>query len=217
MKTDQQLKSDVTAELACDPAINYAHVGVMVKDGVVTLAGHLDSFFEKHAVEKAVRRVAGVKGIALDLEIKLPPGRERDDSDIALAATTALHLNSPVPEGKVQVQVENGWVTLTGEVAWAYQAASAEQCIRPLAGVRGLSNQIRVKPHVQATDVAAQIKAALIRHAAREARNIGIEVDGSVVTLTGKVDTLAEHDAATGVALSSRGVSRVVDHLQVGA
>jgi osmotically-inducible protein OsmY len=215
VKTDAQLKADVTDELAWDPAINATNVGVMVKDGVVTLAGHLDSFAEKHAVEQAVRKVSGVRGIALDLDVRLAASQQRTDSDIAQAATAALSLNSLVPAGKIKVEVENGWVTLTGQVDWGYQFASAEQCVRPLAGVRGLSNKITVKLRVQSRDIAQQISAALARQAAREARHIGIEVEGSVVTLSGKVHSMAEHDAALGVAFSAEGVSRVVDHLQV--
>jgi osmotically-inducible protein OsmY len=215
MKTDVQLKADVTDELAWDPAINATHVGVMVQDGVVTLAGHLDSFAEKHAVERAVRRVAGVRGIALDLDVKLSTEHQRTDADIAGAATAGLALNTLVPRGQVKVEVEKGWVTLTGEVDWGYQLASAEQCIRPLAGVRGLFNKITVKPRVQSKDIASEITAALTRQATREARNIGIEVEGGIVTLSGKVHSMAEHDAAVGVAFSAHGVSHVVDHLQV--
>lgn len=215
MKTDAQLKADVTDELAWDAAINATNIGVMVKDGVVTLTGHLDSFAEKHAVEHAVRRVAGVRGIAMELDVKLSASNQRSDSEIAHAATESLRLNSLVPDGVVQVEVENGWVTLTGEVDWSYQFASAEQCIRPLAGVRGLFNEITIKPRVSGEDITNQITAALTRQATREARHIGIEVEGGVVTLSGKVHSLAEHDAAIGVAFSAPGVSRVVDHLQV--
>jgi osmotically-inducible protein OsmY len=215
MKTDAQLKADVTDELAWDAAINATNIGVMVKDGVVTLTGHLDSFAEKHAVEHAVRRVAGVRGIAMELDVKLSSEHERSDSEIAQAAADALRLNSLVPDGKVQVEVENGWVTLTGEVDWGYQFASAEQCIRPLAGVRGLFNEITIRPRVKGDDIANQITAALTRQAMREASHIGIEVEGGVVTLSGKVHSLAEHDAAVGVAFSAHGVSHVVDHLHV--
>ncbi|MGZ5787762.1 MAG: BON domain-containing protein [Ramlibacter sp.] len=215
MKTDLQLKSDVTEELAWDSSVNAAHIGVAVSEGVVTLTGHLDSFAEKHAAERAVRRVAGVRGIAVELDVKLAPEHERSDSEIAQAAAAALRLNSLVPEGQVKVEVENGWVRLMGEVDWGYQFASAEQCVQPLAGVRGLFNEITIKPRVKETDIVRQINSALTRHAAREAKHIGIEVEGGVVTLSGKVDTLAEHDAALGVAFSAHGVSRVVDHLQV--
>ena len=217
MKSDSELKADVTAELASDPAINPTHIGVMVKDGVVTLAGYLDTFSEKNAVERAVRRVAGVRGRALDLDVRLAPGHQRGDSELAEAAVTALSLNSLVPDGTVKVEVEDGWVTLTGEVDWHYQAASAEQCIRPLLGVRGLFNHINIKPRASSKNIANQISAALKRQAEREARHIGIEVDGGVVTLRGEVHSLAERDAVVGAAFSTRGVSRVVDKLTVTA
>jgi len=217
MKSDMELKADVAAELAWDPAINATNIGVMVKDGVVTLAGHLDKYAEKHAVERAVRRVSGVRAIALDLDVRLSPQHTRSDFEIAQAAAAAIRLNSLVPDGKVKVEVEDGWITLTGQVDWGYQFASIEQCLRPLAGVRGITNSVKIKPRVQGKDIAAQIKAALTRHAEREARHIDIEVEGAVVTLSGKVHSMAEHDAALGVAYSAKGVSRVVDQLQVTA
>jgi osmotically-inducible protein OsmY len=215
VKTDAQLRADVTDELAWDPALDASNVGVTVKDGVVTLTGHLHSFAEKHSIERAVRRVGGVRGIAMELDVKLPAEHRRSDSEIALAATAALGLNSLVPAGKVQVEVENGWVTLTGELDWGYQFASAEQSIRPLPGVRGLYNRITIKPRVDGKDLGAQIAAALARQAIREARHIDIAVEGGVVTLSGKVHSMAEHDAAIGVAFSAKGVSHVVDHLRV--
>lgn len=216
MKTDSQLKTDVIDELAWDPAVNAAGIGVMVADGVVTLTGHLDSYAEKHAVERAVHRVAGVRGIALELDVKLSATHKRSDSEIAQAAATAIRLNSLLPDGKVQVEVEDGWVTLTGEVDWSYQVARAEQCIRPLAGVRGLSNRITIRPRASGKDIGSEITAALTRQAMREARHITVEVEGGVVTLRGKVHSLAEREAAVGAAFSAQGVSRVVDKLQIG-
>lgn len=216
MKTDMQLKTDVIDELAWDPSINATGIGVMVKDGVVTLTGHLDSFAEKHAIEKAVRRVAGARGIALELDVKLSAEHKRSDSEIAQAAVSALRLNSLVPVDKVQVEVEDGWVTLSGEVDWSYQIARAEQSIRPLAGVLGLSSRITIKPRASGQDIGSQITAALTRQAMREARHLTVEVEGSVVTLSGHVHSLAEREAAVGAAFSARGVSRVVDRLHVG-
>jgi osmotically-inducible protein OsmY len=215
MKTDAQLRADVMDELEWDPSVNAAHIGVMVNDGVVTLAGHLESHMEKRAAERAVRHVAGVRGIALDLEVKLSPRHARGDHEIAEAAVAALALNSLVPEGKVQVEVENGWVTLRGEVEWAYQYASAEQSVAPLAGVRGIVNHIVIRPAANATNVASRISAALRRRADREARHLAVELDGSVATLRGKVHSLAERDAALGAARSTSGVSRVIDHLEI--
>lgn len=217
MKTDAHIKADVTDELAWDPAVNATGVGVAVREGVVTLTGHLDSYAEKHAVERAVHRVAGVRGIAIELDVRLAAEHRRSDSDIAQAAAMALRLNSLVPDENIQVQVENGRVTLTGEVDWSYQLVSAEQCVRPLAGVRGLSNRITIKSRASSKDVGAQITAALTRQAAREAKHITVEVEGGVVTLWGKVHSLAEREAAVGAASSARGVSDVVDKLEVGA
>lgn len=215
MKTDLQIKSDVTAELAWDPAVNATSVGVGVKDGVVTLSGGVDTYLQKHAVERAVRRVAGVRGIALDLDVRLAPDHKRSDTEIAQAALYALEWHSLVPQDKVKVQVEDGWVRLTGEVDWGYQSASAEQCVRPLVGVRGVSNEIRLKQRTNPVELKEDIAAAFARHAQREARHIAIEVDGGVVTLAGAVDSLAEHDAAIGTAYAAKGVTRVIDKLQV--
>lgn len=217
MKTDAQLKADVLAELAWDPAVNPAAIGVIVKNGVVTLTGHLETLAQKHAAERAVRRVAGVRGIAMELDVRLAPEHRRGDSDIARAAIAALRWNSLVPDDRVRVEVEDGWVTLTGEVDWPYQLASAEQCIRPLTGVRGVTNLVTLKAHVRGLDIARQITDALTRHAEREARHIDVEVDGGTVTLSGTVDSLADHDAAIGAAFGTRGVTSVIDKLDVVA
>lgn len=215
MKTDTQLKADVVAELGWDPSINATGIGVIVKDGVVTLTGHLDSFAEKHAVEHAVRRVAGVRGIAVELDVKLSPGHKRTDSEIAQAALANLRWHALVPDELIKVEVEDGWVTLTGQVDSRFQLTSAEHGIRSLIGVRGLSNKITVKPRANEMDISAEITAALTRQAQREASHIKVEVDGGVVTLAGKVHSLAEHDAAIGSAWAARGVTRVVDRLDV--
>jgi osmotically-inducible protein OsmY len=215
MKTDLQLRNDILAELAWDPAVNPAGVGVAVAEGIVTLSGSVDTWIQKHAVERATRRVAGVRGLAVDLQVRLAPGHRRTDAEIAQAALHALAWHSLVPEDRVKVEVDDGWVTLRGEVDWGYQSATAEQAVRPLIGVRGVSNEIRLTQHVDAQRVRDEIAAALKRHAEREARHIAVEVEGGVVTLRGLVDSLAEHDAAMGTAFAAKGVTRVVDRLQV--
>ncbi|MET4577724.1 BON domain-containing protein [Ottowia thiooxydans] len=217
MKTDMQLKADVTAELAWEPAVNAAGIGVLVNGGVVTLTGHLDTFAEKYAAERAVRRVAGVRGLAMELDVKLATGHQRSDSEIALAAASALRWSVFMQPDRVKVEVEKGWVTLNGEVDWAYQSRTAEQCVRNLIGVRGLTNQISVKPTVSTRNVAAEISAALERQAEREAKHIAIDVEGGVVTLRGKVHSMAERDAAAGAAFAAQGVSRIVNKLEVTA
>lgn len=215
MKTDPQLRTDVQAELAWDPAVTDATIGVAVKDGVVTLSGTVNRYMEKTAAAVATRRVAGVRGIAMDLEVKLAPGHVRGDSEIADAAAHALRWNALVPPDKIVVEVDDGWVTLTGEVDWPYQSSSAERCIEPLVGVRGVLNHVKLRQRVNAETVRDQIASALARHARREAQHIAIEIEGGVVTLRGQVESMAEHDAALGTAGTTAGVTRVVDRLVV--
>jgi osmotically-inducible protein OsmY len=215
MKTDAQLKHDITTELEWDPSIRETQIGVAVKAGVVTLTGHLDTYAEKFAVEKAVGRVQGVKAIAVELDVKLEPGHKRSDSEIAAAAESALKWHSQIPEERIQVRVEKGWVTLKGEVDWDYQRQNAGNAVRSLTGVVGVSNSISLKPSVIPASVAIRIRDALTRHAEREAKDIEIDVNGSVVTLRGEVDSWAESNAAFGAAWSAPGISNVVNEIKV--
>lgn len=217
MKTDAQLKADVTNELQWEPSVNAAHVGVAARDGVVTLTGHLDTFAEKHAIERAVQRVEGVKTIALELDVKLAPNHQRSDSEIAAAADAAFKWNVMIPSDRIQVKVERGWVSLGGEVDWDYQRRSAEKAVRALTGVVGVSNGIRLRPVVAPSNISNRIRDALTRHAEREARNIEVTVAGSTVTLRGRVDSWAERSAAQGAAWAAPGISAVVNELTVGA
>jgi osmotically-inducible protein OsmY len=216
MKPDLVLKADVHAELAWDPAIHAAGIGVAVRDGVVTLTGHLATFAEKHAVEQAVRRVAGVRGIAVELDVMLGPAHQRSDTEIVEAALAALANHAQVPAAQVKVEVQKGWVELSGTVPWHFQSRCAEQAVGQIIGVRGITNAIVVQPHASSEDIARHIAAALSRHAVREAHRIAVEVDEDVVTLRGPIDSLAEREAALGAARSTRGVARVIDALQVG-
>jgi osmotically-inducible protein OsmY len=215
MKTDVQLKSDVLAELNWDPAVKATDIGVIVKDGVVTLTGHPARYAEKYAVERAAQRVKGVKALAIEMTVRLAAAHERSDADIALAAERALEWNVLVPDDKIRPIVEKGWVTLHGEVAWDYQRRAAEKAVRNLLGVVGVSNLVKVKPQVTPADVEKSIHAALERQADREARRVEIAVDGSQVTLHGKVHSWAERAAVQGAAWSAPGVSTVVNNLVV--
>jgi osmotically-inducible protein OsmY len=215
MKTDVQLKNDVCAELDWDPSINASQVGVAVKDGIVTLTGHLDTYAEKHAVERAVQRVHGVQAIAVEMDVKLDPGHRRSDSDIAAAAQSAFKWHAQIPMDRIQVQVEKGWVTLSGEVDWEYQRREAEKAVRPLTGVVGVSNAIKLKPRVLPANLAQRIREALARHAEHEAKHIEASVEGGVVTLRGSVDSWAERVAAAGATWSAPGVSSVVNEIKV--
>jgi len=215
MKTDADLKRDVTAELAWDPAVRSTAIGVAVKDGVVTLTGHLDTFAEKDAVSRAVQRVAGVKAVALELDVRLSPDHRRSDTDIAASVEHALQWNTSVPAPAIKLTVDHGWVTLRGEVEWDYQRRSAEKAIRPLPGVVGISNEIKLRVKPEAADLARNIESALLRQAIREARQIQVAVDGNTVKLTGTVHSWHERAAAQGVAWSAPGVNAVVNELRV--
>jgi osmotically-inducible protein OsmY len=215
MKTDVQLKKDVCAELDWDPSINASQIGVAVKDGIVTLTGHLDTYAEKHAVERAVQRVHGVQAIAVELDVKLDPGHRRSDAEIAAAVQSAFKWHAQIPLDRIQVQVEKGWVTLSGEVDWEYQRREAEKAVRPLTGVVGVSNAVKLKPRATPANLAHRIHEALARHAEHEAKHIEVEVDGAVVTLRGRVDSWAERAAAAGATWSAPGVSSVVNQIRV--
>ncbi|MET0544257.1 MAG: BON domain-containing protein [Variovorax sp.] len=215
MKSDVQLRNDVLSELAWDPAITATDVGVIVKEGVVTLTGHPSSHAEKCAIEQAAQRIAGVRALAVEMTVKLPADLKRTDADIALAAERALEWNVLVPDGKVKVMVENGFATLSGKVDWEYQRRAAEVAVRDLLGVTGVANQIVVKPKVTSTDIALKIQNALERQADREARRIEITVNGADVTLRGTVHSWAERNAAQGAAWSAPGVANVVNNLLV--
>ena len=215
MKTDAQLRDDIQAELAWDPSFKASDVGVIVKDGVVTLTGHLASFAEKYAAERAVQRVHGVKAMAVEITVKVPFDHERTDADIAMAAERALEWNVLVPDGRIRPMVEKGWLTLNGEVEWEYQRRAAENAVRTLMGVRGVSNLVNVTPKVHPADVEKKIHDALARHAEREAKHLAITVTGSEVTLRGKVHSWAERNAIQGAAWAAPGVSLVVNDLVV--
>jgi osmotically-inducible protein OsmY len=214
-KSDSQLKKDVESELEWDAAVAANNIGVAVKDGVVTLSGHLTSFAEKYAAERAVQRVQGVKGLAVELDVRLGASARRTDAEIAAAAESALRWNALVPEDRVKVMVEKGWLTLSGEVDWDYQRSYAIKAVRPLTGVVGVSNGITVKPQVTPANIKSRIQGALERQAEREARNIEVIVSGHSATLKGQVHSWAERTAAQGAAWSAPGITSVVNELRV--
>jgi osmotically-inducible protein OsmY len=217
MKTDSELKTDVQSELLWDPLVPEARVGVAVNDGVVTLTGHLDTYAEKIAAKRAVERVSGVKAIAVELDV-IPPGiHQRSDTEIAAAVEHALSWNTSIPQERVKATVEKGWVTLSGELDWNFQRRAVERMVRPLKGVAGITDNIRLKTLPLPVNLSSRIQDALTRQAMREARRIEIVTDGSVVTLRGHVHSWAERSAAEGATWSAPGVSRVNNELIVEA
>ncbi|MGB8400067.1 BON domain-containing protein [Bradyrhizobium sp.] len=213
-----KLRDDILDELAYEPIVDAAHVGVAVDQGVVTLAGHVGSYAQKLAAISAARRVKGVHGIVDEIDVRHSSDPKTSDDEIAKRAIDMLVWDSVVPSDAIQVTVRDGWVTLTGKVNWQYQKSSAERDIRRLSGVRGVINNIEIEPHAKAENVKRKIEDALKRHAQVEAKDIRVTVrDDSEVLLEGKVHSWDEKVAVENAAWSATGVKNVRDRLTIGS
>lgn len=219
MKTDMVVRGDVLDELEWEPGVHAARIGVTVQDGVVTLTGEVETYGEKSDAERAALRVAGVKAVADELQVRLATQHVRSDADIARAAATALEWNSTVPRDRIKVVVKQGWVTLEGEVEWAYQRTVAKNAVRWLTGVQGVTNLITVKPRVTvtATGLQTKIEQAFTRSAELDAKTITAEVTGSTIVLRGTVHSWAEKQEAERVAWASPGVTDVRNDIRIAA
>jgi osmotically-inducible protein OsmY len=215
MKSDAQLQKDVIAELRWEPSIDATSIGVEVKDGRVTLSGHVSSFAERWEAEHAAKRIGGVKAMAIRINVRLPGTSMRTDAEIAASALHFLQWMTYLPKESVQVCVEAGWITLTGQVDWEYQRAAALRGVRSLIGVTGVTDQIFIKQTVSLSAVKAVIEAALKRRAEADARLIFVEVQGANVTLSGNVNSWSERAMARHSAWGTPGVESVVDNLVV--
>ncbi|MDE2582646.1 MAG: BON domain-containing protein [Rhodospirillales bacterium] len=219
MPDDQTLQALVMEELEWEPSLEAAHIGVTAEAGVVTLSGHVASYAAKAAAERAAGRVRGVKAIAEEIEVRLPEDHKRSDTEIAERALRILSWDVEVPADRIQVKVEHGMATLSGDVGYYFQKAAAEADIRRLGGVRGVVNLVRVAPAAQpAGDPAAvrqKIESALRRNAEVEAGHILIGVEGGRVTLRGSVKTWWERQVAETAARSAPGVTEVNDEIDV--
>ena len=219
MKTDTDLQRDVLDELQYEPSLEAQAIGVTVHEGVVTLTGHVQTYIDKYTAETATKRVSGVRAVAEELSVSLFSGHERNDSDIAHAAANALDWNVNVPLNKVQTKVENGWVTLTGDIDWNYQREAALNSVRHLIGVKGVNNLMGVKTpattSVSTVEVHGKIEAALKRNMMKDSNGITVEAKDGKVKLQGKVQSWEEHDDAGLAAWSAPGVTAVENDIQV--
>jgi osmotically-inducible protein OsmY len=212
---DKTLRQSVLDGLDFDPSIDATHIGVSVDNGVVTLSGYVGSYMQKVAVESAVRRVKGVRAIAQEVEVRFPTDKKLSDDEIAKRVLNILAWADQVADDRIQVKVQRGWVTLTGEVEWQYQRMAAEADVRKLSGVIGVSNLIEIKPPVQAADVKQKILDPLRRSAETEAESIKVTVQDDKVTLDGKVHDLHEQYIISPAAWSAPGVKSVENRLVI--
>jgi osmotically-inducible protein OsmY len=213
---DIDLRKDVLEELEWDPSIDARTIGVAVDDGIIALTGHVPNYADKTNAEKIVKRVHGVTGVANDIEVKLPISAERDDTDIARSVVNALDWNVSIPKDRIKAGVSKGWVTLEGEVDWYYQKRAAEDAVRLLTGVRGVTNKVGVKSHAaRADEVKQKIEAALKRNAEVDARRINVTASDGKVTLSGNVHSWFERDQARRAAWAAPGVKEVDDRIMI--
>ena len=213
---DKALRQNVVSELDFDPSFDAASIGVAVEAGVVTLTGHVGSYAEKISAERAARRVKGVRAIAQEIVVRYPDDKKTADDQIAERAVSIMNWDARIPAEDLMVKVQQGWVTLSGEVRWHFQREAAESSVRRLSGVVGVTNEIRVKPSARPEDVRKKIVDALERNAELEADLISVFVHGDKVTLEGKVKARYERDIAERAAWSVPGVAAVEDHLILG-
>jgi osmotically-inducible protein OsmY len=214
--SDKILRQDVLDELEFEPSLDAAHIGVTVDSGVVTLTGHVASYAEKIAAEKAARRIRGVRAIAQEIHVQSSRDTKFSDDALAMRAADILSWNIQVPSDTIKITVQDGWATLTGDVDWQYQRQAAEDDIRRLSGVRGVHNEIKINPQLHVADVQKRIEDALKRSAAVEAKGIHVTAADGKVTLRGTVHSWDERFAVESAAWSAAGVHAVEDFLTIG-
>lgn len=212
---DLKIRQDVLDELEFDPRIDAANIGVSVDDGIVTLSGHVKNYADKLAAETAAQRVKGVRAIAEEIEVRLPAQKKRADDEIAARALDIIAWDTALPEGAIEVKVQKGWVTLSGEVRWHFQRMAAQNAVQKLSGVSGVINLLTIRPQPTAADVKGKIEQALRRRAESELDGIEIDVADKTVVLKGGVRTWSEKALAEQAAWSVPGVSVVDSHLQI--
>lgn len=212
---DLELRRTVLDELEFQPHIDAAAIGVTVNNGLVCLTGHVRTYAEKIAAERAVKSVKGVKAVAEEIQVHVPGDLDIDDEAIASRCMDVIRWNSALPEERIQIKVQQGWVTLEGEVDWQYQRQAAQDAVRKLAGVVEINNMLVVRPAATPEGIKELLEAALARNAELDARRIRVTVEGKTVKLEGHVHLWLERKAAQNAAWAIPGVAHVENHLLI--
>ena len=215
MKTNEELQKDVQNAIKWEPLLNAAEIGVTAKDGVVSLTGFVDSYSKKLEAENAAKNVAGVKAVVEKIEVKFTSTWNKSDLDIANEVVTALKSNWVVPKDKVKVKVEGGWITLDGEVPWNYQREAAKKAVIYLSGVKGVTNNIKIKSDVHDEIEKEKVESALKLNWSLNSRDIKVKVSGTKITLTGTVSSWYQKEEAGRIAWNTPGVWLVDNELVV--
>jgi osmotically-inducible protein OsmY len=216
MRSDSDIKKDVEDELRWDPDIDSTDIAVSVKNGVVTLTGFVRHYNDKYEAEVAAKRVAGVVGVANDIEVRLPAIDQRPDPEIAREAVDSIKRQLPTVADHIKVIVKNGWVSLEGNVDWNYQRERVEAIVRWLKGVKGVTNLIRLtQPQVEPAELKQKIEEAFRRNAELDAKRITVELNGHSLVLKGQVRSWAERQEAERVAWSAPGIVKVENQIAV--
>jgi osmotically-inducible protein OsmY len=215
MSQDRHIQQAVSDELGWEPSVDAAHIGVTVHGGVVTLSGHVPSFAEKRAAESAARRVKGVRAVADKIEVRPAHGGKPDDEEVASLVLQRLESNVSIPMRGITATVDNGWVSLTGEVDWHYQREAAERDARAVPGVTAVGNAITIRNKVRPIDISGGIMHALHRSSIFDPRTISVTADGSKVHLTGVAHSLHDKQIAAATAWKAPGVTDVKNDIVV--
>jgi osmotically-inducible protein OsmY len=215
MKNNQELQTDVQNAIKWEPLLNAAEIGVTAKDGVVTLTGVVDSYAKKLEAENAAKKVLGVKALVEEIEVQYPNGWSKTNTEIANEVLTGLKNNLSVPNHKVTVKVEDGWVTLAGELPWNYQKEAAKNAVNYLTGVKGVTNNIIIKSDSHDAIERQDVEDAINRSWAVDDSDINVSVSGATVTLSGTVDSWYQKEEAGRIAWKTAGIWYVKNELVV--